>query len=302
VPYFHIVFTIPDLLNALALVNQKVMYDILFQAASRALLQLGKDPRHLGADIGLIAFLHTWGQNLMDHPHLHYVVPGGGLSKDGKKWVASREDFFVPVKVLSRLFRGKFLHYLKKAYDEGKLKCVGKVEFLADEEEFKRLLDTLYGKEWVVYAKEPFGGPEDVLDYVGRYTHRVDISNNRIVRVENGQVTFRWRDYRDGDKVKLMTLDAFEFIRRFLMHILPNNFFKIRYYGILSSRNHQTKLKRCKEILGVIEDQEEQATQAATWEELLLELTGIDPRICPRCKKGRMIRKEVLQPVNHLPP
>jgi len=302
VPYFHIVFTIPDLLNALTLVNQKVVYDILFRAASRALLQLGKDPRYLGADIGLIASLHTWGQNLMDHPHLHCVVPGGGLSKDGKKWVSSREDFFVPVKVLSRLFRGKFLHYLKKAYDEGKLKCVGKVGFLADEGEFKRLLDTLYGKEWNVYAKEPFGGPKDVLDYVGRYTHRVAISNNRIVRVENGQVTFRWRDYRDGDTVKLMTLDVFEFIRRFLLHILPTGFFKIRYYGILSSRNRQTKLKRCKEIFGIIDDQKGQATHSATWEELLFELTGTDLRICPCCKKGRMIRKEVLRPVSHSPP
>ena len=302
VPYFHIVFTIPALLNALILVNQKVIYDILFKAASRALLQLGQDTRHLGADIGLIAILHTWAQNLLDHLHLHCVVPGGGLSKDGKEWVSSREDFFIPVKVLSRLFRGKFLYYLKKAYDDGTLKCVGKVEFLADGGEFKRLLDTLYGKEWVVYAKEPFGGPKQVLDYLGRYTHRVAISNNRIVRVEDGQVTFWWRDYRDGDRVKQMTLDASEFIRRFLLHILPSGFFKIRYYGTLSSRNHQTKLKRCKEIFGIIEDQKGQATQSVTWEELLFELTGIDPRICPRCKKGRMIRKEVLRPVSHSPP
>ena len=224
------------------------------------------------------------------------------MSKDGEEWIACREDFLIPVKVLSRLFRGKFLDYLKKAYDEGGLKCVGQVGFLADEVEFKRLLDTLYGKEWVVYAKEPFGGPEQVLDYVGRYTHRVAISNNRIVRVEDGRVTFWWRDYRDGDKVKQMTLDASEFIRRFLLHILPYGFFKIRYFGILSSRNHKTKLNRCKEILGIIEDQEGQATQSATWEELLFELTGIDPRICPRCKKGWMIPKEELRPVSHSPP
>jgi hypothetical protein len=182
------------------------------------------------------------------------------------------------------------------------LKCIGRVEFLVDEREFNRLLDTLYEQEWNVYAKKPFGGPEQVIAYVGRYTHRVAISNSRIVSIEGDQVTFWWRDYRDGDKVKLMTLDAFEFIRRFLMHILPNKFFKIRYYGILSSRNRQTKLKRCKEILGVMEDLEEHATQAATWEELLLELTEIDPRICPRCNKGRMIRKEELQPVSHAPP
>jgi hypothetical protein len=205
------VFTISDLLNPLALVNQKVVYDILFRAASETLLQLGKDPCHLGADVGMMAILHTWSQTLMDHPHLHCLVPGGGLSEDGQQWMASREDFFIPVKVLSRLFRGKFVFYLKKTYQTGKLKCVGKVEPLADEEQFKRLLDRLYGREWVVYAQKPFGGPEHVLEYVGRYTHRVAISNNRIVKIEDGQVTFQWRDYSDGDTVKLMTLDAGEF-------------------------------------------------------------------------------------------
>ncbi len=302
VVYFHLVFTIPDLLNPLVLVNQKVLYDMLFRAASETLLQLGKDPRHLGGNTGMMAILHTWSQTLMDHPHLHCLVPGGGLSEDGQQWVWSREHFFIPVRVLSRLFRGKFLFYLKKAYEAGTLKCVGKIQALAHEEQFKRFMDTLYKKDWVVYAKEPFGGPEHVLEYVGRYTHRVAISNNRIVKLEDGQVTFQWRDYSDGDRVKLMTLDAGEFIRRFLLHILPDGFFKIRYYGILSSRNRQTKLKRCREILGSVIDLKDQAAQSATWEDLLLRLTGIDPRICPCCKKGRMVRKEVLQPVSQAPP
>lgn len=304
VPYFHLVDTIPDTLNPLALVNQKVIYDLLFRSASEALLQLGQDPTHLGAQVGMVAILHTWGQNLLDHPHLHCIVPGGGLSKDAPEWISSREDFFIPVRVLSRLLRGKFLGSLKQAYQAGSLQCVGKVEHLGDPKAFQILLDQLYEQEWVVYAKRPFGGPEQVLEYLGRYTHRVAISNNRIVKLENGQVTFRWRDYRDGSRTKLMTLDALEFIRRFLLHILPPGFFKIRYYGILGSRNRHTKLKRCKEILGGAIDQDPPESEPQSWEEMLFELTGLDPRICPKCQKGHMVTKEILRPAVsiHAPP
>ncbi len=307
VTYFHVVCTIPDLLNKIALVNQRVIYNILFKAGSETLLVLGKDPIHLGAEIGFIAALHTWGQNMMDHPHLHCIVPGGGLSEDGIEWMLPKKmtkqrDFFIHVNVISDLFKGKFLYYLKQAYQAGDLKFAGKIKSLGTKRAFQQLIDNLYGMKWVTYCKQPFGGPEQVLEYLGRYTHRVAISNSRIVKLEDGKVTFRWRDYRDGNKTKLMTLDAFEFIRRFLLHILPKGFFKIRYYGILASRNHQTKLQRCKQILDVDSSQDQDTNHSQSWEDLLFELTGIDPRICPKCKKGRMIRKEILARPIHAPP
>lgn len=297
--YFHVVFTIPDNLNEIALRNQKEVYQILFKAASETLLELGKDPRYIGADIGFIAILHTWGQNLMDHPHLHCLVPGGGLSFDGNRWLSSRQKFFIPVKVIARLFRGKFLTYFKETYAD-KLVFDGKINCLAQQSEFQKLLDKLYEKEWVVYCKPPFCSPEQVLEYLGRYTHRVAISNNRIVTVKNGKVTFRWRDYADGNRTKLMTVDAIEFIRRFLLHILPDNFVKIRHYGLLSNRNRNTKLKRCQEILGVVLD-EQQTITAVRWEELLFKITGIDPCTCSSCGKGRMVTKEILYPKKHVP-
>jgi len=302
VEYFHIVFTIPDLLNPLALRNQRVVYDLLFKAASEALLALSKDPEHLGAEIGFISILHTWGQNLMDHPHLHCLVPGGGLSLDGQRWISSRGGFFIPVKVLSRLFRGKFLFYLKEAYRGGKLKFVGEIRSLSDTPKFQMMMDELYRQEWVTYCKPPFRSAQYVIEYLGRYTHRVAISNNRIVKVEQEKVTFRWRDYKDDNKNKQMTLEAFEFIRRFLLHILPNNFVKIRHYGLLSNRNRKTKLRRCREIFGVGSNREQQSSESVGWEELLFELTGIDPRICPCCKKGRMVTREILSPQGHAPP
>jgi predicted Zn-ribbon and HTH transcriptional regulator len=302
VEYFHIVFTVPDLLNPLALRNQKVIYDILFKAASRALLALSKDPKHLGAEIGFISILHTWGQNLMDHPHLHCLVPGGGLSLDGKRWISSRGGFFIPVKVLSRLFRGKFLFYLKEAYRGGKLKFVGEIRSLGDTRKFQMMMDELYRKQWVLYCKPPFRSPKQLLEYLGRYTHRVAISNHRLVKVEDGKVTFRWRDYKDGNKNKQMTLEAFEFIQRFLLHILPNNFVKIRHYGLLSNRNRQTKLRQCQKILGSTSKGKQQSTESEGWERLLFELTGIDPRICPCCGKGRMVTREILSPQGPAPP
>jgi hypothetical protein len=298
------VFTIPEALNPLALSNQKVIYDMLFKAAAETLLELGRDAKHLGGKIGVIAVLHTWGQNLMDHPHLHCVVTGGGLSPDGRRWLkpkkmTSKRNFFVHVNVLSALFRGKFLAYLKQAYLKGKLKLVGRTAYLEDRVAFRKLLDELYKIKWVTYCKEPFGGPEQVLRYLGRYTHRVAISNERLVKLQDGRVTFRWHDYRDGNTMKLMTLEAFEFIRRFLLHVLPHQFFKIRHYGLFANRHRKNKIARSKELLGVAQPE---AEAPATWREWLYDLTSIDPDICPCCGEGRMRTREILQPVTHSPP
>jgi hypothetical protein len=250
VPYFHVVFTLPEQLHPLGLKNRRVLYDLLFRAASETLLELAADPRRLGAQIGFTAVLHTWGQNLLFHPHLHCVVTGGGLSRDGQHWVAGREDYFLPVRVLGQLFRGKFLAGLKAAYEAGQLALAGSVESLRDPAEFRQLLGTLYRQRWVVYAKPPFGGAEQVYRYLGRYTHRVAISNARLVALEHDRVTFRYKDYADGAREKRMTLDAEEFIRRFLLHVLPKGFVRIRHYGLLAGRNVDTKLTQCHRLLG----------------------------------------------------
>jgi hypothetical protein len=281
-------------------VNQAVVYRILFQSAAETLLCLGRDPKHLGAEIGLIAVLHTWGQNLMDHPHVHCIVPGGGLSQDETRWIRSRDNFFIPVQVLSQVFRGKFLESLKKSYQTEKLKCVGKIESLQKKQMFQKLLDRLYTKGWVVYAKQPFGGPEQVLAYLGRYTHKVAISNHRLVNMTDGKVAFRWRDYRDGNKEKVMTLDACEFIRRFLLHVLPDGLCKIRYYGILSNRNRKSQLERCRTLLGVFQQIVDILPQS--WEEILFELTGVDVRQCPSCHAGQMRPYRTLKPIRYTPP
>jgi hypothetical protein len=296
-PYFHTVFTLPEGIRPLALRNQKVVYNLLFKSASETLTQLAKDPRHLGAEIGFIAILHTWTQTLIDHPHLHCLVTGGGLSPDGKRWVSSKEDFFLPVNVLSALFRGKFLDGLKKAYEAGELRFAGQIEELKEASAFKGFLNVLYHQEWVVYCKPPLKNPQKVMDYLGRYTHRVALSNDRLVKIEGSQVTFRWRDSADGNKIKRITLEAFEFIRRFLLHVLPDQFVKIRYYGILSHRSRKGKLLQCKRLLGVVMDHEPKEDPKETWEDLLTRLTGIDPRVCPFCGKGKMILREPLLPV-----
>lgn len=300
VRYFHVVFTLPADLRSLALRNQEVVYNLLFQSASEALKELSRDPRHLGAQIGFTAVLHTWSQTLMDHPHLHCVVPGGGLSLDGQKWIGARKEFFIPVKVISRLFRGKFLAYLKKAYDSDGLKLPGVLAPLEESASFNAYLSGLYHQEWNVYCKRPFGGAQQVIDYLGRYTHRVAISNDRIVKLEGDQVTFRYRDRADGDRVKEMRLPAFEFIRRFLLHILPDGFVKIRHYGVLSNRSKKTKLLRCRQILGVTTPSARE--EQLSWEDLLYRLTGVDARICPHCGEGRMVLKEILQPQTHRSP
>ena len=249
-----------------------------------------------------MSILHTFGQNLMNHPHIHCVVASGGLTSDGTKWINSKKDFFIPVKVLSRKFRGKFLFYLKKAYYSNALKYTNGIEELTEKHIFQRFIDNLYKKEWVVYCKPPFGSAEHVLEYLGRYSHRVAISNHRIVNLENGYVTFKWRDYKDHNKEKFMTLTVEEFMRRFFMHVLPRKFVKIRHYGILSNRNRSTKLKKCKELTGAVQSKSENSDVKLSAAELLLKLTGIDINMCSCCGKGKMVTKERLNRQNYSPP
>jgi hypothetical protein len=267
----------------------------MFRCVAQTTRELASDPKYLGAAIGLTAVLHTWGQNLSFHPHIHCIVPAGGLNKLGK-WVDSKKKFFLPVKALSGKFRGKFLYYLKQAYSKGELKFYGKQEYLLKGLNFLNLLSPLYQKEWVVYCKPPFKNASCVVSYLGRYTHRVAISNNRILKLKNGQVTFKWRDYRDNNKEKIMTITAEEFIRRFLMHILPNKFVKIRHYGILSNRNRKTKLKLCKKHTGMIYKMKAVSFKKLSAAELFKKLTGIDYGICPCCNKGKMSTKLNFKP------
>jgi hypothetical protein len=290
IQYYHIVFTIPEELNNITLVNKRVMYSILFKSASETLLVLGKDPKHLGAEIGIIAVLHTWGQNLMDHPHLHCIVTGGGLSRDKSKWIkakkARHKNFFIHVNVLSDLFKKKFLYYFKKAQKNQELRFSGRLSELNERKVFQRILNNLYTKKWITYCKRPFGGAEKVVEYLGRYTHRVAISNNRIKRMENNKVVFEWKDYRNNNTTKEMELPAVEFIRRFMLHILPENFYKIRYYGLLSSRNKEQNILKCRELLGSVKNKEMkkvEITRALHDKETL-----IDYGLCPNCGAGTM--------------
>jgi hypothetical protein len=253
VPYFHLVFTLPQQLAPLALQNPKVVYHLLLRATAETLLQIAADPRHLGAQLGFLTVLHTWGQNLHHHPHVHCVVPGGGLSSQGPRWISCRKNFFLPVRVLSRLFRGKFLALLQAAYRKGQLRLHGALAGWAEPSQFARLSQQLKKSDWVVYSKPPFGGPEQVLTYLSRYTHRVAISNSRLLSLRDGQVSFQWRDYRDG-QTKVMTLSAIEFLRRFLQHILPAGFVKIRHFGFLANRCRRDKLAQCRELLSCIQD------------------------------------------------
>ena len=249
VPYFHVVFTLPAPVAEIAFQNKEAVYAILFRAAAETLRRIAADPRHLGAEIGLVAVLHTWGQTLHHHPHVHCVVPGGGLSLDGSRWVACRPGFFLPVRVLSQLFRRLFLEQLRASFEAGELGFFGALAELAEPAAFARRLHELRRVAWVVYAKPPFGGPAQVLAYLGRYTHRVAIANSRLVGITDRRVAFRWKDYRHRGKAKLMTLDADEFIRRFLLHTLPDGFHRIRHYGFLANGHRAGKLALCRTLL-----------------------------------------------------
>ncbi len=248
--YVHVVFTLPRELAPLALQNKKVVYNLLFRTSAETLLEVARDPRHLGAEIGFFSVLHTWSQKLELHPHVHCVVPAGGLSADGTRWIKTRYDFFLPVKVLSRVFRGKFVAALKRAFRDGQLRFHGDLTPLAQPKTFSSWLRPLFRKDWVVYAKRPFGGPEHVLHYLGRYTHRVAISNHRLVSFADGEVTFRWRDSAHNNAQKLMILSLDEFLRRFLLHLLPQGFVRIRNFGFLANRKRATTLPICFHLLG----------------------------------------------------
>jgi hypothetical protein len=288
VPYFHVVFTVPDQIATIAFQNQVVVYDILFRAVAETLRTIAADPEHLGAEIGVLAVLHTWGQNLLHHPHIHCLVPGGGIAPDGESWVACRPGFFLPVRVLSRLFRGLFLRYLEQAFTAGELNFFSAHRHLHEPAAFRRYLTPVYKAEWVVYAKRPFAGPAQVLDYVGRYTHRVAISNNRLVSMDNGKVSFHWQDYRDGNRQKTMSLEAGEFIRRFLIHVLPDGFHRIRYFGFLGNCHRARKLARCRELLAMAPAQAV-ADPPADYRDRYEALTGRSLRQCPHCNSGMMV-------------
>lgn len=261
VPYFHVVFTLPAPIAAIAFQNKATVYAILFKTAAQTLRRIAADPKHLGAQLGLIAVLHSWGQNLHFHPHIHCIVPGGGPSLDGTRWVSCRPRFFLPVRVLSRLFRRLFVEELQAAFDADKLGFFGDLADLAAPIAFRRRLAEVRRVEWVVYAKPPFGGPGQVLAYLGRYTHRVAIANSRLVSMANGRVAFRWRDYRHGGRMKVMTLDAHEFIRRFLLHTLPDGFHRIRHYGFLANGHRGQKLDLCRSLLAVSQQQDVSSNQ-----------------------------------------
>jgi len=250
VPYFHIVFTLPHEFSALILQNKRPLYDLLFRTSAVSLLEVARDPEYFGAEIGFLGVLHTWGQNLQHHPHVHYIVPAGGLSLDGSRWIDSSRRFFLPVKALSKIFREKFCDQLRELFQHDRLQFHGSVQQLALPEAFSHFLRQLSQKDWVVYAKPPFGGAEHVLNYLARYTHRVAISNHRLVACENQRVSFRWRDYAHGSKNKVMTVAADEFLRRFLIHVLPKGLVRIRHFGLFANRCRAASLQRCRSLLG----------------------------------------------------
>ena len=295
VEYFHVVFTVPSELNPVFIMNPRVMFTLLLRSASETLTELADNPKHLGARIGFMVTLHTWGQNLMDHPHVHCVVTGGGLAPDNR-WVSCRKGFFLPVKVMSALFRGKFLDHLKRSFEDEDLIFPGGIGHLKDPRTFEVFRRRFYHNKWVVYCKPPFDGAQGVLQYLGRYTHRIAISNNRILKLQDGEVSFRWRDYSDGNKQKTLTVTAGEFIRRFLLHVLPHRYVRIRHFGLLSNRNRKDDIALCRELLESGATVTKKTDKKETWQEQLLRICGIDVTACPVCKKGRMLTVEFLPP------
>jgi hypothetical protein len=300
VEYFHVVFTVPEPIAAIAYQNKKALYDILFHASAETLRTIAADPQHLGAEIGFISILHTWGQTLLHHPHVHCVVPGGGISPDGEHWIACRPGFFLPVRVLSRLFRRLFLEQLHQAFRAGELHFYSQLEPLRDARAFSAYLTPAANVEWVVYAKPPFGGAQHVLAYLGRYTHRVAISNNRLLSMQDGQITFLWKDYKQGASKKTMTLTAEEFIRRFLLHILPHGLQHIRHYGFLANRYRDTKLALCRQLLRTPPPATAQSSDKEDYRDRYERLTGKSLRDCPLCGKGHMVCVEIF-PIDSLP-
>ena len=287
VPYFHVVFTVPAEVAALALGNKQVVYTILFRAASETLTQVAANPRFLGANIGFLAVLHTWTQTLLHHPHIHCIVPGGGISPDGTEWVKSRDDFFLPVRVLSRLFRGKFLAYLAEAARTGSLRFAGATAHLATLSGFAAFLREQRSKEWVVYAKPPFGSPQQVLKYLARYTHKVAISDRRILDIQDNGVSFSYRDNASNSR-RVMTLPGVEFLRRFLLHVLPTDFVRIRYYGLFANRCRAKNIARCRELLAAMRAEVAPSVPNSVEDDLYP---------CPRCRTGRLRCIGTLNPI-----
>jgi len=285
IPYFHVVFTLPHDLNALAQGNPRVVYTLLFRAAADTLLAFGRDARHLGGTIGVTAILHTWGQTLTQHLHLHCLVTGGALTPDRAQWIAGRSSFLFPVRALSPVFRAKYLAGLQRAFDTGQLAFAGGTADLADRRAFTGLLGRLRAVDWVVYAKRPFAGPEQVLNYLGRYTHRVALSNDRLVDHHDGRVGFHWKDYADHDRRKVMTLDVDEFLRRFLLHVIPRGFMRIRHFGLLANRTRRGTVARCRALLSQSPPEEVRPESVGV---LMQRLTGVDLARCPVCGEGRM--------------
>lgn len=292
VPYFHVVFTLPAPIADIAFYNKAVVYAILFKVAAEALRTIAADPKHLGADIGLIAVLHTWGQNLHHHPHVHCVVPGGGLSADGARWIACRKRFFLPVKVLARLFRRLFLEQLAAALADGRIQLFAALAPLGEDGAFENAMRRWRRMDWVVYAKAPFGGPAQVLAYLGRYTHRVAIANSRIVALGDDSVSFTWRDYRANGRRKVMQVSAHDFIRRFLQHALPDGFHRIRHYGFLANGQRVEKLALARRLLGARAPQA--LPPAKSLAERVERLTGRALDVCPCC--GGHIRRLACAP------
>ena len=301
IPYFHLVFTLPHALNALTQGNPRVIYTLLFRAAADTLLTFGRDPRHLGGLLGITAILHTWEQTLTQHVHLHCLVTGGALARDRSRWIASRSPgFLFPVRALSQVFRAKYLEGLQHAFDRGTLTFADGTADLGDRSAFTRALASLRAQDWVVYAKRPFAGPEQVLEYLGRYTHRVALSNNRLVSFADGVVRFSWKDYTDHDRRKVMALPVDEFLRRFLLHIVPTGFMRIRHFGLLANRTRHATLDRCRHLLHQPSPPAEGVSLSTA--ALLLQLTGLDLTRCPVCRIGRMGGTVLLAPLRSTPP
>jgi len=307
VPYFHVVFTLPQGLRELALQNQRLLYGLLFRAAADALRSVAANPKHLGARIGFFAVLHTWGQTLTHHPHLHCVVPGGGLSPDGNRWIPARRlrkggRFFLPVPVLGARFRRLFLEGLVELFREGRLEFHGALQDLGRPADFRRWVRGLAVRDWVVYAQAPMAGPAQVVEYLGRYTHRVALSNHRLLAIDGGAVSFSWKDYRHGARVKTLRLEAGEFLRRFLLHVLPRGFVRIRYFGFLANRAGESGIERARRLLEVTPADRLLPVPPARPEALTRRLAPAAPELCPVCRRGHMLRAELLPIPARSPP
>ncbi len=293
VEYFHVVFTLPATLNLFLYENKKKLYSLLMKCAGKTITELGKEPRLLRCRTGALCVLHTWGQKLELHPHVHAIVPGGGLSIDKESWISCKKGYFLPVKVLSKRFRRLFLDGLKRLYREKQLYLEGAREECKKWEVFQKVLDDLYGTEWVVYAKKPFKNVDTVIRYLSRYTHRIAISNYRILKLENDLVFFTYRDYKDKNRKKVMRLHAVEFMRRFLLHVLPFRFVKIRYVGLLSNRTREENIRLCRELLGIKPEDIPPKVEYSDFAEFLLDAFGFDVRKCPHCNGTLVLKHEI---------